>query len=318
MTQSREKEREAGSIISEEQVLAVLDHWSIPHRDLNYAVNDDTTDIPYLVLDSGVYFGVEAHLFTAADMALWIPELLPSGDIVIYFPIRHLDADSKMTLTQRRMLAWDSLMHAFDWVMHKVRSGRAEHGGPSESWAHYEREEDGYFEIPENRPLPIDKILRRVDTYLTEAILELNRNGFATIESCSGLKQDHEGKSPFNTYVCFDDEYYHDVSAHLFTLADAAGWDPTFGAHGFDVMFHCKDDGENAIMKAWDRLEEMATEFGEYLESYRGLVEPYQGYFYYTFRKERGLFSRCYSEEDRTLSGFIEELERIEKEFDKE
>ena len=301
--------------ITEEQVQDVLDHWNITCKHLNYAANNDPTDIPYLVIDHETYFGMEAHLFTAADIALWIPELLPSGDVVIYLPIRDADSENKPTLEQRRMLSWETLMHALDWVMHKVMNGRAKHGEPSESWAHCEREEDGYYEISENSPTPIDTILRRVDSYITEVILELNRNGFVTIESCSGLKEDHEGERPFNAYVCFDDEYYLDVSAHLFTLAEAAGWDPTFGAHGFDVLFHCIAEGEKAIMKAWDRLEEMAAEFGGSLEDYRGLVEPLQGYFYYRFRKERGLFSRYYSEEDRTLVGFVEELERIEEEF---
>ena len=317
MSESKTKTRQ-NEQISEEQIREVLNHWSIPHSDLNYAVNDDPDDIPYLVLGHEAYFGVEAHLFTAADMALWIPELLPTGDVVIYFPIRTLDPESAVTLSQRRMLAWEFLMRSIDWVIHKVRKGRAEHGGPSESWAHCEREEDGYFEIPENHPIPIDKILSWVDPSITEVILELNIQGFVTVESCSGLREDHEGKRPFNAYVCFDDEYYHDVSAHLFTLAEAAGWDPTFGAHGFDVMFHCKTDDESGIAEAWDRLEEMATEFGEYLESYRGLVEPHQGYFYYRFRKERALFSRFYSEEFKSLNGFSEELDGIEKEFDKE
>ena len=141
---SRHKEQ-----ISEDQVIEVLDHWSLPHKDLNYAVNNECTDIPYLVLDQRAHFGVEAHIFTSADMALWIPELLPSGDIVIYFPIRKLDAESRITLAQRRMFAWDLLTHSLDWVMHKVQTGRAEYGDPSESWAHCEREEDGYFETRE-------------------------------------------------------------------------------------------------------------------------------------------------------------------------
>ena len=37
--------------IKEEQVLDVLDHWNITHKHLNYAANNDPTDIPYLVID---------------------------------------------------------------------------------------------------------------------------------------------------------------------------------------------------------------------------------------------------------------------------
>ena len=208
-----------------------------------------------------------------------------------------------------------TLMRFFDYIMHKVHKGRAEYGEPTESWAHCEREPEGYFEIPENRPTPIDKIVRLVDTYIREVIVALNRSGFVTIESCSGLKQDHQGKTSIEPYVCFDDEYYLDVSAHLFTLASASGWDPTFGAHGFDVLFYTDAEGDKEIKRAWGRLEDMAGEFGEYLEEYRDLVEPREGYYYYWFRRERCLFSRCYSEESRTLLGFIDELKKIENEF---
>jgi hypothetical protein len=150
---------------------------------------------------------------------------------------------------------------------------------------------------------------------ITDVILSLNRHGFVTIESCSGLKKDHDGENPFGAYVCFDDECYHDVSAHLFTLADAAGWDPTFGAHGFDVLFHCMGEGESEVTDAWTRLETVAKELGEWLAEYRSLVEPEEGYYYYRFRKQRGLFSKNYSEEDRSLSGLIKELEKIDEEF---
>ena len=249
------KETESGyqKPTSERIVKEILTQCDIIHKDLNYAVNDDPDDIPYLVLDHEMYCGVEAHLFTGADIALWIPELLPSGDVVIYFPIRKLK-ENKLTLSQRRLVAWDILLHDLNWVMEKAQEGRVKYGEPSEIWAHTEREEDGYFEIPENEPIPIDKIIRCVDTSIVEVILELNRNGFATVSSCSGLEQDHDGVRPFNPYVTFDDEYYHDVSAHLFTLGEAAGWDPSFGAHGFDVFLDCVEHGDTAVLEAWNRL----------------------------------------------------------------
>ncbi len=185
----------------------------------------------------------------------------------------------------------------------------------TDTWAHMEREPAGYIETSENDPIPIDKILRRVDSSIRGAILELNKAGFATIESCSGLKNDHEGSKPFQAYVTLDDEYYLDVSAHIFTIAEASGWDPCWGAHGFDVLIYATDESEKELEKAWKKLGEVAKEFGEELESYRELVEPWQETFYYRFRKERGLFSRFYCEKSRTLSGFIEELEEIDKDY---
>lgn len=168
MSQSKTKTKQEEPI-SEEVVREVLDHWDVPTMDLNYVVNDDPNDIPYVVFDHTIYFGVEAHLFTVADMALWIPELLPSGDVVVYYPLRHPED----RLVQLRTNAWDLLMRHLDYIMHKVCSSRAEHGDPSESWAHNEREEEGYFEIPENEPIPIDKILRMVDPSIKDTILAL-------------------------------------------------------------------------------------------------------------------------------------------------
>ncbi len=297
--------------VSEEAVQSLFDHWEIPYIDLNYVTSNKQDDIPYVILGGDAYRGCKAHFFTIADMTLWIPELLPSGNVVLYYPLRRLDDKHPDALLRRRTFSWEFLTMNFDDIMHK-----AQHSFEStDSWAHNEREPEGYFEIPENMPIPIDKILGRVDSSIKEHILELNKAGFATIESCSGLKKDHEGDAPLPAYVCFDDEYYHDVSAHLFTLAELAGWDPCWGAHGFDVLLYALTDNNKELEKAWERFGNVAKELGEELTEYRSLVEQREGYYFYRFRRERGLFSRFYCEENRALSGFIEELEEIDKEF---
>lgn len=302
--------------ISEEQVKELLDHWDVPCKDLNYVVSNDPDDIPYLILDHDSYSGCEAHFFTVADLALWIPELLPSEDVVLYYPLRLLDDKHPDALSRRRAILWEILALHFDETMHKIRVAGAHKFDSTDTWAHNEKDwAAGIFEIPENTPIPIDKILRRVDSSIRDTILELNKAGFATIESCSGLKKDHEGSKPFQPYVAFDDEYYHDVSAHLFTMAELAGWDPCWGAHGFEVLIYATDESEKELEKAWKKLGEVAREFGEELESYRELVEPWQETFYFRFRRERGLFSRFYSEGNRTLSGLTEELKNIDNEF---
>jgi len=114
---------------------------------------------------------------------------------------------------------------------------------------------------------------------------------FATVESCSGLKKDHEGDNPFEPYVCFEDEYYLDVSAHIFTLADLAGLDACWGVHGFDVLLYGVAESEREKEKAWKRLSEMAKWLGKELSGHRDFVEPYHGCYCYRFRTERGLFS---------------------------
>ena len=314
MSQSKTKTKHDEQI-SEEQVKELLEHWDIPYKDLNYAVSNDPDDIPYLILDHDSYSGGEAHFFTVADLAVWIPELLPSGDVVLYYPLRLLDDKHPDALSRKRTISWEILAFSFDQIMHKIRVAGAHRFSSTDTWAHNEREPEGYIEIPENDPIPIDKILRRVDTSIKETILELNKAGFATIESCSGLKKDHEGSKPFQPYVALDDEYYLDVSAHIFTIAEASGWDPCWGAHGFEVLIYATDESEKELENAWKKLGEVAKEFGEELESYRELVEPWQETFYYRFRRERGLFSRFYCEKSRTLSGLIDELEEIDKEY---
>jgi hypothetical protein len=77
-------------------------------------------------------------------------------------------------------------------------------------------------------------------------------------------------------------------------------------------------DTEKEREEAWERLQDSAKQLGEELSEYRNLVEPDEGYYYYYFRRERGLFARCYSKESRMLSGFTEELDKIDCEFYKD
>lgn len=335
MSQSETK-TEQDEHISEELVRDIIDHWQIPCMDLNYAVNNEPNDIPYVVLGGGEYRGCEAHYFTIADVSLWIPELLPSGDVVLYYPLRRLSDKHPDAFPQRRTMSWEFLMMNFEEIMERLWIKSKTENDSTDEWAHNEKDLEGYlvsfpFPIdkklkhveskiigPENMPVPIDKILRRVDGSIKEQILELNKAGFATTECCSGLKKDHEGDAPFPAYVCFDDEYYLDVSAHLFTLAEISGWDPCWGAHGFDVLLYAVGDTEKEREDAWERLQDSAKKLGDELSEYRNLVEPSEGYYYYHFRRERGLFARCYSEESQMLSGFIEELDKIDQEFYKD
>jgi len=315
MSESKAKPEQEEQM-SEKVLRDIFDHWQIPCIDLNYAGSNDLNDVPYVVLGSEVYRGCEAHYFTIADAALWIPELLPSGDVVLYNPLRRgTDEEDPETLMKQRTQSWEFLSIRFEDIMERLWVKAKHYHESTDVWAHNEREPEGYLEIPENRPIPIDKILRRVDESIKDPILELNKAGFATIESCSGLKKDHEDKAPFESYVCFNDEAYHDVSAHLFTLAEIAGWDPCWGAHGFDVLLYAFEESEREKERAWKRLDTAAKQLGNELDSYRGFVEHGRGYFFQRFRMERGFFSRHYNEESRILTGFSDELAKIDAEF---
>lgn len=208
-------------------------------------------------------------------------------------------------------------MRAFDFVIYQTQGYRrsVDNGQqPTEVWALHEREwYCALWEIPENEPQAIERILRNVDSSIKEYILYMNVAGFATTESCSGFKKDHEDRRLFNPFVMFDDEYYLDVSARVFTLADASGWEPSFGAHGYDVMVEVYDEGDAVIQKAWDLLAEKAVAFGEFLHEYRDLVDPIRGFLFSLKRHQRGLFSRHYSEIERVLTDLGASLDELEK-----
>ncbi len=316
MSESKTKSSSEDVLVSEEEVRELFKSWKIPCVDLNYAVSSELNDIPYVVLGKDAYRGCEAHFFTIADKSLWIPELLPSGDIVLYYPIRDMrDHENLDSLMQRRAFAWELLIDAFEETFELLFLKARYKQDSTDVWAHQEKEDVISYEVPENMPIPIDKILKKVDRSIKDPILALNKVGFVTIESCSGMKKDHGGDAPFPAFVCLDDEYYHDVSAHLFTLAELAGWDPCWGAHGYDVFLYAVTDSEIEKEKAWIRLSEVAEQLGGELREYQKLTEPHQGYYFYRFRRERGLFSGCYCEKSRTLSGFVEELNKIDSEY---
>lgn len=127
-----------------------------------------------------------------------------------------------------------------------------------------------------------------VDKSIKRHIRELNEFGFATTSSCSGMARDHPERRPMLPYVMFDDESYFDVSAHLFSLADMAGWQSSFGAHGYDVAIEYNIDGlDEDYMEAWGELVEAARKLGGALSEYRSLVDEAEFTRYAWDRRER-------------------------------
>lgn len=245
-------------------------------------------EVPYVVLSHTVYPGVEAHLFTAADAALWIPAFTSLGDVVLYEPKELDEGKSPDALESTRSEAWQRLFTAVEKIANLLTSYReyVDQGYiPSMVWAHHEAEWYlGIREAPDHESRPVDEFLDYVDVSIRPHIRELNELGFITIESCSGLADDHADREPYRPYVMFDDRAYIDVSAHLFTVADIAQWIPSYAPHGFDVVVHQRvgEDTENA----WNRLVEVARVLAPLLKQYRELVRD-KGSPFRRMRKQR-------------------------------
>jgi hypothetical protein len=211
----------------------------IPKR-LQLGLDKNSQSIPYVVLNHRTYPGIEAHLFTIADSAMWIPELTPSGDIILYEPSKCYEGCGYDSIEDWRIDSWGMLLGAVEGIMEWLEPYRRSVANgirPDTIWVHHEIEWwTALWEIPENIPQQVDDFIMGVDVSIRPHIRELNELGFATTGCCSGMERDHPDSRPMLPYVVFDDESYFDASAHLFTLADMAGWTPIFGAHGYDVF----------------------------------------------------------------------------------
>lgn len=243
---------------------------------------------PYVVFDHRTYPQIEAHLFTIADSAMWIPEILPNGDVIIFDTFEWYEGCGFADLEAWRTLAWMCLAGGISGVMEWLEPYRSEPIA-DERWAHQERDFlAGLYEVPPNEPMPVKSFIGGVDHSIRRHIRELNRLGFPTIECCSGISRDHPKGGSMLPYVFFDDEAYCDVSAHLFTLANMAGWEPSFGAHGYDVMLGYSIDAlDDEYLKAWDELVAAARKLDPVLKEYRKLMDRHENTMYAVERMQR-------------------------------
>lgn len=231
-------------------------------------------DSPFIVLSREVYPGVEAHLFTIADISLWLPAFDEKGDVMLYRP-RNLDeSEMDSSLERTESESWLRLLAALERVAELLTPYKQSiEGGliPETIWAHYQGQwHFGLRDAPDHEAPPVDMFIDYVDLSIRPHVQELNELGFTTKESCSGLLDEHPGREPYWPYVMFDERVYVDVSAHLYTLADITQWIPGPGPHGFDVRIQQAANEDNP--KAWSRLLGGARALSPLLEEYRTLV----------------------------------------------
>jgi hypothetical protein len=65
----------------------------------------------------------------------------------------------------------------------------------------------------------------------------------------------------------FDERVYPRSSAHLFTIADIAGWIPSYGPHQFDIELRLNDSV--GAERFWDSLVTTTREITSLLHDYR-------------------------------------------------
>jgi len=279
--------------VDEEHILEVIRKAGHDVYAIRLGMKPQIDDIPYVVLSHEVYPGVEAHLFTIADIALWLPAFDEQGNVVLYRS-REIDESAvDPNSEEARSAAWDRLLTAVERVTELLTSYKesVDRGLiPETIWAHHQGQwHFGLREAPDHKAPPVDIFIDYVDLSIRPLIRELNELGFATKESCSGLLDEHPDREPYRPYVMFDDRVYLDMSAHLYTLADITQWIPGPGPHGFDVRIQQGANEDNP--KAWNRLISGARTLSPLLQEYRALVGEKDG-LYRKLREQRGFLNR--------------------------
>ena len=236
--------------------MQLVQEIDIPVKEIELGLDSEKEVSPYIVFDHRTYMGIEAHIFTASHAALWIPELNQNGDV----EVRLFDSVPTHMNSEDRKDAWNRLMISISTLFGNLKSYRSclMNGYiPPIIWAHHNFQ--WYHqtrEAPFHGPQRTNEFLDAVDESIRYYIAKINECGFATIESCSGLLDEHPDRDPYWPYVMLDDRAYPGVTAHLFTLADMALWIPSYAPHRFDVYIKKRKSDSHLI--AWKRLVDSA------------------------------------------------------------
>jgi len=222
---------------------------------------------PMIIFDHRSYPGVEAHVVTAANSALWIPKLDDNGDVFVYYPYS--------TNNEEHLFAWERLLGVLDklaGLLHTYRNRVLAGHLPGIIWAHHEIEwYRGLRRAPYHEQQNPSNFIDYVDPSIRNHIIDLNEYGFDTVESCSGLLQDHPDRDPYRPYVMLDERAYPNCIPHFFTLAEIADWIPSYAPHNFDVYIRIQH--HDNIREAWNRLVQSARNLHTLLKPYRQLVK---------------------------------------------
>jgi hypothetical protein len=248
-----------------EKSIKTLAKFDLVVNKYSMALDEHQKHLPVLILDKTSYPGFEAHLFTVADATMWTPEINPDSDVVLTGPKRAKDPHeswSKLLDISNELLG--SLVHYRQALMHGII--------PSTHWVYHEsRWYRENWEGPLHELKPAEDFLYSVDESIRHHIKELNDLGFPTTQSCSGLVEEHDDRDPYLPYVMFDERPFPRSSAHLFTLADIAGWIPSYGPHNFDIEFRLNTPDDSG--RFWNSLIVTARRLAELLQEYRKQFE---------------------------------------------
>ena len=234
---------------------------------LSTGLNDAPRVNPVITIDHRSYPGVEAHLFTAANSAFWIPRLDESGDIVLSFTNSNNDEES--------IFAWENLLGILgrlSELLYRYRDRVLSGSVPGVIWAHHDGE--WYREMrnaPYHEKQNVETFIDYVDPLIRRHIIALNDYGFATLESCSGFPQEHLDRDPYRPYIMLDERAYSGCIPHFFTLADIADWIPSYAPHNFDVYIRIQR--HRPIIEEWNRLVQSAKALNGILLPYRQSIK---------------------------------------------
>ncbi|MGY5858802.1 MAG: hypothetical protein RTU63_05495 [Candidatus Thorarchaeota archaeon] len=229
-------------------------------------LSEEPAEQPMIVFNRQSYPGVEAHVVTAAHCALWIPKLDDNGNVIVYYPQSSQNED--------HLLAWGRLLGVLDKLtdlLHTYRNRVLTGHLSGVIWAHHEIEwHRALRRAPFHEQQNTSNFIDYVDPSIRNHITVLNDYGFDTIESCSGLPQDHPDRDPYRPYVMLNERAYTNCVPHFFTLADIADWIPSYAPHNFDVYIRIQR--HNPVREAWNRLVQSARNLHLLLKPYRQFV----------------------------------------------